>query len=122
MKESDKPFYDQIARELKENELDQGTWLKALTESKDDTKKAETLYVEYRISELKGENTYHSAQKLKGLFFTIELNLILWGATGVLLLIGSELDQSYLKFSVLAGFILALMLQHWGFHNLKKKK
>ncbi|UCD27869.1 MAG: hypothetical protein JSV03_12295 [Planctomycetota bacterium] len=56
--------------------------------------------------------------KLKFLYWTIEINLILW-----LVMIGSvfaDQDLKLIKPVAIIGFVLSALLQHWAYYHLRK--
>lgn len=59
--------------------------------------------------------------RLKGLFWVIEINLVLWLVVLVLAIRSAEVPLS-LKYTVGAGCVLSALLQHWAYYNLRKPK
>ena len=51
----DDKFYDEVARELKENNLVAGLWTKAFAEMSGDDAKARALYIKYRVEQLRNK-------------------------------------------------------------------
>lgn len=54
---TDAQFYDQIAKELKDNTLIPGLWTKVYAEMNGDEGKARALYIRYRVKELSDKQT-----------------------------------------------------------------
>lgn len=48
-------LYLKVAEEIEANNINKGLWTKALAESGNDTKKAEGLYIQFRVQKLKDE-------------------------------------------------------------------
>jgi ribosomal protein L37AE/L43A len=51
----DEQFYEQVAAELKEDNIRQGLWLKAETKAQGDADKTRLLYIEWRVEQLVDE-------------------------------------------------------------------
>lgn len=49
-------YYNIVAKELKTGQINQGLWLKCLTEESGDDKSAKLKYVQYRIEQLKSKD------------------------------------------------------------------
>jgi len=58
-------------------------------------------------------------RQLKGLFYTIEVNLVLWIA--VAWTVWESSAQRSAKLATVGGFIIAALLQHWAYYNLYKR-
>ena len=54
------------------------------------------------------------------MFFSIELNLILWLAV-VGILLADPPDVGAAKTTTIIGCVLAAVVQHWAFYNIRKK-
>lgn len=48
-------FYNQVAQEIKNKEINEALWTKALSESGNDKKFAEALYIKFRVQNLKDQ-------------------------------------------------------------------
>jgi hypothetical protein len=48
-----KDYYEQVAEEIENKEINKGIWARAMSESDGDRNKAESLYIKYRVKELK---------------------------------------------------------------------
>ena len=57
---------------------------------------------------------------MKMLFFSIEVNLLLWLAV-VGMLFADPLDVSQAKTMTIIGCGIAAVIQHWAFYNIRKK-
>jgi len=70
-------------------------------------------------------------KKLRTLYLSIEINLILW-----LVVFGgywpnslrpesttevSQISGNIVKFGILIGFLFAAIVQHWAFYNVRKE-
>ena len=58
-------------------------------------------------------------KQLKGLFFAIEVNLVLW-----IIVAGTVYQSSaelFAKVATVAGFLLATILQHWAYYHLYRR-
>jgi len=62
---NDEQYYRIINDEIKENRINEATWLKALVEAKRDTEKAKYIYVKLRVAQLKGEDYSKMKNDLK---------------------------------------------------------
>lgn len=58
-------------------------------------------------------------RQLKGLFFTIEVNLVLWIA--VAWAVWESSAERPTKLAAAAGCIIAALLQHWAYYSLYKR-
>ena len=56
----------------------------------------------------------------KGLFFTIEINLLLWLAAGGIVL-ASDQEIPGLKGTIVLGMIFAAIFQHWAYYAVYKR-
>ena len=59
----DDEFYDQVASELKDNNLIPGLWTKAYSKMNGDEAKARALYIKYRIKQLHGKTAIENEQQ-----------------------------------------------------------
>jgi len=57
--------------------------------------------------------------KLRGLFWTIEINLVLWIAVLASIILSKGAEPS-LKYIAGAGAVFAALMQHWAYYNLYK--
>lgn len=91
---SDAEFYSMVAKELAEQKLDQGLWLKARTTHPENENLAQSLYVKLRVEELRGE---HSPKKDPRERLSVKQFLIAVGAVAlflwILVLIGTILTN-----------------------------
>ena len=58
---------------------------------------------------------------MKMLFFSIEVNLILWMVVAGILF-GNPSDVTGAKTFAIIGFGLAAVVQHWAYYNIRKKQ
>ncbi len=58
-------------------------------------------------------------RQLKGLFYTIEINLLLWLCVGGVVWQSSA--ELFVKQVTIAGLAVAAVLQHWAYYNLYRK-
>ena len=58
-------------------------------------------------------------RQLKGLFFTIEVNLVLWIIVATTVWESSA--ERWVKVAATGGCIIAALLQHWAYYNLYKR-
>lgn len=61
-----------------------------------------------------------SARQLKGLFWAIEINLLIWMAASGWIWWTPAVPR-HIKYIVTAGLIVAALLQHWAYYNLYKR-
>ena len=59
--------------------------------------------------------------KLRGLFWTIEINLVLWIVVLASIILSKGAEPS-LKYITGVGVILAALLQHWAYYDLYKSR
>lgn len=62
---NDTNYYEIIAKELKDEIIIQGLWLKCLTEQSGDDKKAKLQYVKYRMEQLKLQDKEKAEKEAK---------------------------------------------------------
>ena len=65
------------------------------------------------------ENKPLTARQLRGLFWTIELNLLMW--LGVTSSIWQSQAKDGVEYIAAAGFIFAALFQHWAYYNIYKR-
>jgi hypothetical protein len=63
-----KDYYEQVAEEIENKEINKGIWARATSESGGDRNKAESLYIKYRVRELKSGGRSSSAKSFGSKF------------------------------------------------------
>jgi len=61
-----------------------------------------------------------TAKQLKGLFATIEINLLIWLAVCGAIWRSPSADD-HIKFVAVGGMIIAAVMQHWAYYNLYRR-